>query len=114
MFRIVADGRNTGASPVVLAADAGSLQINVSGLPVVHGPNLAAGAILVSNKQAGTVQETGTRTISAPNVELLGQDVADTLAAAHEQPEALHPLAADLLDTADQADVRDGDRDRLA
>ena len=50
--------------------------MNVNGLPVRHAQHLQSGAFIVSNSTAASWMGTGTRTIDAPNVELLGKDVA--------------------------------------
>lgn len=57
-------------------ADARSLVVNVSGLPVIHDPYLPAGTLIVSNGQAGGWFEDGPFTVTAEDVEKLGQNVA--------------------------------------
>jgi phage head maturation protease len=57
-------------------ADAASLQISVSGLPIRHDPFLPAGSLFVSNGVAGGWFEEGPMTVAAEDVEKLGQNVA--------------------------------------
>lgn len=57
-------------------ATASTLTINVSGLTITHDPYLADGKMLVSNRQAGGWYEDGPFTITAEDVEKLGQNVA--------------------------------------
>lgn len=57
-------------------ADASTLVVNVSGLPVKHDPFLPAGALIVSNGQAASWWEEGPMTVAAEDVEKLGQNVA--------------------------------------
>ena len=57
-------------------ADAGSLQVNVSGLPVIHDPYAVDGSLIVSNSQAGSWFEDGPQTIEATDVSKLGLNVA--------------------------------------
>lgn len=57
-------------------ADAASLRVDVSGLPVIHDPYLAAGTLLASNSQAAGWLEDGPFTVAAEDVERLGQNVA--------------------------------------
>jgi hypothetical protein len=57
-------------------SSARTLQVSISGVPIIHDQYLAAGTILVSNDVPAEWMNSGTQTISAPNVELLGQDVA--------------------------------------
>ena len=57
-------------------ATAGTLGVNVSGLPVIHDRNLAAGAILVSNTATASWIEDGPSLATAENVANLGRDVA--------------------------------------
>jgi hypothetical protein len=65
-----------GTSNVQGTADAASLRVNVSGLPVIHDPYLADGTILVSNSAAADWYEDGPMTVAAEDVEKLGQNVA--------------------------------------
>ena len=57
-------------------ATAGTLGVNVSGLPVIHDRNLAAGGILVSNSRTASWIEDGPNLATAENVANLGRDVA--------------------------------------
>lgn len=57
-------------------ATAGTLGVSVSGLPVIHDRNLAAGAILVSNSSAASWIEVAPALASADNVSQLGRDIA--------------------------------------
>ena len=57
-------------------ADAASLRIDVSGLPVLHDPFLPVGSLHVSNGQAASWFEEGPMTVAAEDVEKLGQNVA--------------------------------------
>jgi hypothetical protein len=57
-------------------ATAGTLGVNVSGLPVIHDRNLAAGAILVSNTATASWIEDGPALATAENVANLGRDIA--------------------------------------
>ena len=50
--------------------------MSVSGLPVIHDRNLAAGAILVSNSSAASWIEVAPALASADNVSQLGRDIA--------------------------------------
>lgn len=67
---------NYGTVNVSGTADAGSLRVNVSGLPVVHDRNLASGGILVTNRSAAKWIEDGPRLASVDDVAKLGRDVA--------------------------------------
>ena len=64
-----------GTQNVSGTADAGSLNVNVSGLPVIHDRNLAAGAIIVSNSTAAKWYEDGPFIATAENIALAGRDV---------------------------------------
>jgi len=57
-------------------ATAGTLGVNVSGLPVIHDRNLAPGAILVSNTATASWIEDGPNLATAENVANLGRDIA--------------------------------------
>jgi HK97 family phage prohead protease len=57
-------------------ATAGTLGVNVSGLPVIHDRNLASGGILVSNSSTASWIEDGPNLATAENVANLGRDVA--------------------------------------
>jgi hypothetical protein len=57
-------------------ATAGTLGVNVSGLPVIHDRNLAANGILVSNRGAASWIEDGPSLATAENVANLGRDIA--------------------------------------
>ena len=65
-----------GTQNVSGVATAGTLGVSVSGLPVIHDRNLAAGAILVSNRSAASWIEVAPALASADNVSQLGRDVA--------------------------------------
>ena len=65
-----------GTQNVPGVATASTLRVDVSGLPVVHDRNLAAGSIIVTNDLAASWVEDGPRLIDAVNVAQLGQDVA--------------------------------------
>lgn len=65
-----------GTQNVAGTADASTLNVNVSGLRVVHAPRLAAGTILVTNGQAAFWSEDGPFVIAAPDVSKLGENVA--------------------------------------
>jgi ATP-dependent protease ClpP protease subunit len=57
-------------------ATASTLSVNVSGLPVVHDRNLAAGSIVVTNQTAAAWVEEGPMFATADVVSKLGRDVA--------------------------------------
>lgn len=57
-------------------ADAASLAVNVSGLPIVHDPYAANGSFIVSNDLAGSWFEDGPMSIESADVAKLGLDVA--------------------------------------
>jgi hypothetical protein len=61
-----------GTSNVSGTADASSLAVNVSGLAVYHDPYLAAGSLIVSNRQAGGWFSEGPYVVTAEDVEKLG------------------------------------------
>jgi uncharacterized protein len=65
-----------GVQNVSGTATAGTLGVNVSGLPVVHDRNLADGSIIVSNTMAASWIEDGPSLATAENVANLGRDVA--------------------------------------
>jgi hypothetical protein len=65
-----------GVQNVSGTATAGTLGVNVSGLPVVHDRNLANGSIIVSNTMAASWIEDGPSLATAENVANLGRDVA--------------------------------------
>ena len=65
-----------GTTNVAGTSSASTLQVNINGLPVRHCQHLADGSLIVSNSTAASWMGSGMRTISAPHVELLGQDVA--------------------------------------
>lgn len=65
-----------GTQNVTGTAQASTLQVNVSGLPVIHDPYLTAGTILVSNQAAATWHEEGPMTVTEEHVANLGQNVA--------------------------------------
>jgi hypothetical protein len=56
--------------------DAGELRVNVAGLPIIHARGLATGRVLVSNRTAAAWLEDGPFTATAPDVALLGQNIA--------------------------------------
>jgi HK97 family phage prohead protease len=56
--------------------DAGELRVQVAGLPIIHARGLATGRVLVSNRLAAEWLEDGPFTATAPDVALLGQNVA--------------------------------------
>lgn len=65
-----------GVQNVSGVATAGTLGVQVSGLPVIHDRNLAAGSIIVSNSGAASWIEDGPNLASAENVSKIGRDVA--------------------------------------
>ena len=65
-----------GTQNVSGVATAGTLGVSVSGLPVIHDRNLAAGAILVSNSSTASWIEVSPALAAADNVSQLGRDVA--------------------------------------
>lgn len=65
-----------GVQNVAGTADARSLNVNVSGLPVIHDQYAAAGSLLVSNSSVGSFHEDGPMTVQADDVAKLGVDVA--------------------------------------
>ena len=65
-----------GTQNVSGVATAGTLGVSVSGLPVIHDRNLAAGAILVSNSSTASWIEVAPALAAADNVSQLGRDVA--------------------------------------
>lgn len=65
-----------GTNNVAGTADASSLRIDVSGLPIINDPYLPAGSLHVSNRQTASWFEEGPMTIAAEDVEKLGQNVA--------------------------------------
>ena len=65
-----------GTTNVAGTASAATLQVTINGLPVRHCQHLAEASLIVSNSTAASWMGSGMRTISAPHVELLGQDVA--------------------------------------
>lgn len=65
-----------GTTNVSGTADASSLRIDVSGLPILHDPFLPAGSLHVSNGQTAAWYEEGPMTVAAEDVEKLGQNVA--------------------------------------
>jgi phage head maturation protease len=65
-----------GTSNISGVADAASLRINVSGLPVIRAPFLPSGTHLVTNGEAAGWHEDGPFPISAEDVAKLGQNVA--------------------------------------
>lgn len=67
---------NYGTVNVTGTADAGSLRVNVSGLPVVHDRNLANGGIVVTNRSAAKWIEDGPRLASVDDIAKLGRDAA--------------------------------------
>lgn len=67
---------NYGTVNVSGTAAAASLQVYVSGLPVIHERNLDNSTILVTNSSTAKWTEDGPRLASAENVAQLGRDVA--------------------------------------
>ena len=65
-----------GTQNVSGTAQASTLAVNVSGLPVVHDRNLAAGSILVANGAAASFIEDGPHVANAEVPTKLGRDVA--------------------------------------
>jgi hypothetical protein len=65
-----------GTQNVAGTADARSLNVNVSGLPVVHDQYAAAGTLLLSNSSVAKFHEDGPMTVQADDVAKLGVDVA--------------------------------------
>jgi hypothetical protein len=57
-------------------ADAASLNVEVSRLVVEHSPWLAPGTAIVTNRLAAAWDEEGPNTVTAEDVEKLGQNVA--------------------------------------
>lgn len=67
---------NYGTFNVSGTAQASDLRVSVSGLEVVHDPDLTAGSILVTNRVAASWIEDGPRLATVENVAQLGRDVA--------------------------------------
>ena len=67
---------NYGTFNVSGTAQANTLGVNVSGLPVILDRNIGGNAILVSNREAAKWIEDGPRLASVENVAQLGRDVA--------------------------------------
>jgi len=65
-----------GTSNIVGTADAASLRINVSGIPIVRAPFLTGNTHLVTNGEAAGWHEDGPFPISAEDVAKLGQNIA--------------------------------------
>jgi hypothetical protein len=65
-----------GVQNVSGVATAGTLGVQVSGLPVIHDRNLAAGSIIVSNSGAASWIEDGPSLATAENVGKIGRDVS--------------------------------------
>jgi len=65
-----------GTNNIVGTADAASLRINVSGIPIVRAPFLTGNTHLVTNSEAAGWHEDGPFPISAEDVAKLGQNVA--------------------------------------
>lgn len=65
-----------GTNNIPGTASAASLRVSVAGLPVIHDPYLTAGDLFVSNDQAASWYEDGPFTVTAEDVEKLGQNVA--------------------------------------
>ena len=57
-------------------ASARTLSVNVGGLQVIHAPYMAAAGLIVSNPEAATWHGEGPFTVTAEDVERLGQNVA--------------------------------------
>lgn len=58
------------------ATAAGGPQVSVAGLPVRHAPRLTAGTLIVTNAEAAAWWDEGPFTVTAEDVEKLGQNVA--------------------------------------
>lgn len=67
---------NYGTFNVSGTAQASDLRVSVSGLEVVHNPDMAAGKIIVTNRVAAAWVEDGPRIATVENVAQLGRDVA--------------------------------------
>jgi HK97 family phage prohead protease len=67
---------NYGTFNVSGTAQANTLGVNVSGLPVILDRNIGGNAILVSNREAARWIEDGPRFAQAENVAALGRDIA--------------------------------------
>ena len=67
---------NYGTFNVSGTAQASDLRVSVSGLEVVHNPDMAAGKIIVTNRVAASWIEDGPRIATVENVAQLGRDVA--------------------------------------
>lgn len=65
-----------GTQNVAGTATASTLAVNVSGLPVVHDRHLAAGSIIVTNREAASWIEDGPMVANAEVPNKLGRDVA--------------------------------------
>lgn len=57
-------------------AHAGTLEVNVSGLPIIHGYGLGTGQMIVSNRTAATWFEEGPRNVTSEDVAKLGTNDA--------------------------------------
>jgi hypothetical protein len=65
-----------GTSNVLGVAQANTLSVEISGINIIHDPYMATGQFIVSNNVAATWFEDGPMTVTAEDVELLGQNVA--------------------------------------
>ena len=64
-----------GTSNVAGTATAGTLTVNVSGIPVIHDRFLAPGTVLVSNSSTGAWHEDGPMQVSSEDVEKMGRNI---------------------------------------
>ena len=64
-----------GTQNVSGTATAGTLTVNVSGIPVIHDRFLAAGSIIVSNSSTGAWHEDGPFQVSSEDVEKMGRNI---------------------------------------
>jgi hypothetical protein len=65
-----------GTQNVAGVAQASTLRVEVSGLPVIRAKRLAAGTVIASNSSAASLFSSGLMTASAEVVARLGMDVA--------------------------------------
>jgi phage head maturation protease len=72
----VATATPYGVESVPGHASARNLMVTVAGLPVYHDPSYGAGTLIVSNSEAATWYAEGPFTVTAEDVEKLGQNVA--------------------------------------
>jgi len=72
----VVAARPYGTNNVAGTSDASTLRVEVAGLTIIHDPMLPAGTLLVSNSDAASWHAEGPFTVTAEDVEKLGQNVA--------------------------------------